>query len=235
MPIARIGWKHLPVKGFYSVSGEGAQTDKTRWAVILTFLAILLKQVSDSAPTRLTPCKSISETEWISQPFFSPSVFRYNFIWNSPLICPVSGPSSSSDGDGAGGLSGGWIFIIVYVSDPFSSRSLFSSLLFSLLFSSSSHFPDPFLLSLSFSLSLSLSLSLFYIITCYERLICATFLYLVGGVLWNKYRLEKSGLELIPNIDFWLALPGLVKDGCFYSWEKANALREKFSSRYETV
>ena len=90
-------------------------------------------------------------------------------------------------------------------------------------------------LSLSFSLSLSLSLSLFSIITCYERLICATFLYLVGGVLWNKYRLEKSGLELIPNIDFWLALPGLVKDGCFYSWEKANALREKFSSRYETV
>ena len=43
------------------------------------------------------------------------------------------------------------------------------------------------------------------------------FVYFVAGILWN-YRKDKesSKLDLIPNISFWRALPGLVKDGCIF-------------------
>jgi len=33
------------------------------------------------------------------------------------------------------------------------------------------------------------------------------------------------GKEAIPNYEFWLELPGLVKDGCFFAFEKIKGLR----------
>ena len=36
-------------------------------------------------------------------------------------------------------------------------------------------------------------------------------IYLVAGVLFMKYKREATGKELIPNVEFWSSLPGLVK------------------------
>ena len=50
------------------------------------------------------------------------------------------------------------------------------------------------------------------------------FVYFVGGVLFMKYRRGASGADLIPNVGFWRDLPGLVRDGCVFSFNKARAL-----------
>jgi len=63
-------------------------------------------------------------------------------------------------------------------------------------------------------------------------LICLTVVYLVGGVLWNRFRRDLHGLEMIPNYHFWVALPGLVIAGNVYLWRKARGL---CGARYDTV
>lgn len=42
---------------------------------------------------------------------------------------------------------------------------------------------------------------------------CSTFLYIaIGmGIKYKKY--DARGVDMIPNIDFWRELPGLMKDG----------------------
>lgn len=49
-------------------------------------------------------------------------------------------------------------------------------------------------------------------------------LYLVGGVAFNKFYRHHEGKEIIPNVEFWMALPGLVKDGHLFVWRKARSL-----------
>jgi len=49
-------------------------------------------------------------------------------------------------------------------------------------------------------------------------------LYLVGGVSYNKFVAHREGIELIPNVEFWVMLPGLVKDGHVFVWRKIQAL-----------
>jgi len=44
--------------------------------------------------------------------------------------------------------------------------------------------------------------------------------YLTGGILWNKFKQEKDGMELVPNVEFWSSLPGLVKEGFQFTIEK---------------
>ncbi|KAL6076144.1 Autophagy-related protein 27 [Balamuthia mandrillaris] len=44
--------------------------------------------------------------------------------------------------------------------------------------------------------------------------------YFVGGVLFQKFYKKESGLALIPNVEFWKMLPGLVKDGVMFSIAK---------------
>jgi len=44
--------------------------------------------------------------------------------------------------------------------------------------------------------------------------------YLVVGILWNKFREEKEGVDLLPNVEFWTSVPGLVKDGAVFTKEK---------------
>jgi len=43
--------------------------------------------------------------------------------------------------------------------------------------------------------------------------------YFVGGVIFLKLRSGAQGAELIPNADFWVALPGLVADGGVFAWQ----------------
>ena len=35
--------------------------------------------------------------------------------------------------------------------------------------------------------------------------------YLVAGILFMKYRRGATGKEVIPNVEFWSSLPGLIK------------------------
>jgi hypothetical protein len=35
--------------------------------------------------------------------------------------------------------------------------------------------------------------------------------YLIGGLLYNKFAKGASGVEMVPNVDFWKTLPGLAK------------------------
>ncbi len=48
-----------------------------------------------------------------------------------------------------------------------------------------------------------------------------TVIYFVGGCLINKYHYQKEGIEeIMPHYSFWAALPGLVKDGNVYTYNK---------------
>jgi hypothetical protein len=57
-------------------------------------------------------------------------------------------------------------------------------------------------------------------------------IYIVGGMLYNRYRRDLRGVEMIPNHEFWFALPGLVIAGNVYVYQKARGLCGK---SYETV
>jgi len=78
---------------------------------------------------------------------------HYDFTWDTAHACPLAV-------GGAGGLSGGWIFVII--------------------------------------------------------LLCLVVVYIVAGIILNKFVRHQSGLDLIPNFEFWKSLPGLVKDGVFF-------------------
>jgi len=47
-------------------------------------------------------------------------------------------------------------------------------------------------------------------------IVCAIPAYLIAVIIFNKVKGEASGAELIPNLQFWKALPGYVKDGFFF-------------------
>jgi len=44
-------------------------------------------------------------------------------------------------------------------------------------------------------------------------LLCGSFLYVVVGLGVQKFVRHKEGRDIIPNYDFWVGFPGLVKDG----------------------
>jgi len=44
-------------------------------------------------------------------------------------------------------------------------------------------------------------------------LLCLAVVYIVVGVLFNKFKKQATGIELIPNVEFWTSIPGLVRDG----------------------
>ena len=43
--------------------------------------------------------------------------------------------------------------------------------------------------------------------SCFSLMI----VYLIGGLLYNKFAKGASGVEMVPNVDFWKTLPGLAK------------------------
>merc|ERR1711871_852623 len=65
--------------------------------------------------------------------------------------------------------------------------------------------------------------SLFLILTFFVFLP----LYLGGGMIYNYKVKEKRGIEMVPNLEFWRALPGYTKVGCIYSYGKAKEFYAK--------
>lgn len=55
-------------------------------------------------------------------------------------------------------------------------------------------------------------------------LACLVFVYLVGGIVYNK-KVRPSD-DLFPGVGFWREVPGLVKDGCSFTLAKINAMRK---------
>jgi len=51
-------------------------------------------------------------------------------------------------------------------------------------------------------------------------LLVVAVVYLVGGILFKKFRMHAEGIDMIPNLGFWTSLPGLVKDGNVWLFRK---------------
>jgi len=49
-------------------------------------------------------------------------------------------------------------------------------------------------------------------------------IYFVGGILFLKYNRGQSGREMVPHVDFWTSLPGLIRDGAVFT---VNKIRRK--------
>jgi len=49
-----------------------------------------------------------------------------------------------------------------------------------------------------------------------------SFLYFAIGYAYNYKYKELKGIDAVPQLEYWRQLPGLVKDGCNYSWEQLN-------------
>jgi Autophagy-related protein 27 len=60
-------------------------------------------------------------------------------------------------------------------------------------------------------------------------LLCVVFLYFVGGAVFMKFVRKAEGLEIVPHIEFWTSLPGLVKDGCLFIGSKT-CCRNQYSA-----
>jgi len=43
--------------------------------------------------------------------------------------------------------------------------------------------------------------------------LCVAVVYITAGILFNKFKKQATGIELIPNVEFWSSIPGLFKDG----------------------
>jgi len=57
-------------------------------------------------------------------------------------------------------------------------------------------------------------------------LIIVVFLYLAVGVVYQWKKNHATGLELIPNHEFWRETPGLFKDGCLYAFRKITCKKD---------
>eukprot|EP01087_Luapelamoeba_hula_P022535 TRINITY_DN80_c0_g1_i2.p1 TRINITY_DN80_c0_g1~~TRINITY_DN80_c0_g1_i2.p1 ORF type:complete len:261 (-),score=42.12 TRINITY_DN80_c0_g1_i2:90-872(-) len=58
------------------------------------------------------------------------------------------------------------------------------------------------------------------------------FLYFLFGAIFMAWRKQARGLDIIPNKDFWFALPGLFIAGHVFLWQKARGL---CGAKYESV
>eukprot|EP01121_Diplochlamys_sp_Union-15-3_P015857 TRINITY_DN5309_c0_g1_i1.p1 TRINITY_DN5309_c0_g1~~TRINITY_DN5309_c0_g1_i1.p1 ORF type:complete len:274 (+),score=45.23 TRINITY_DN5309_c0_g1_i1:81-824(+) len=53
-------------------------------------------------------------------------------------------------------------------------------------------------------------------------LLIVVVLYLVGGVLFNKFKKQATGVEVLPNVGFWKSFFGSVKDGALWIKNRGN-------------
>eukprot|EP00041_Stephanoeca_diplocostata_P005368 m.60912 g.60912 ORF g.60912 m.60912 type:complete len:248 (+) comp15740_c1_seq1:733-1476(+) len=47
--------------------------------------------------------------------------------------------------------------------------------------------------------------------------VAVAFTYIFGGIVYNRRR-GADGMQLLPNVDFWMATGSLIKDGCSFFW-----------------
>jgi len=66
-------------------------------------------------------------------------------------------------------------------------------------------------------------------------LLCVTVTYFVAGTLFNKYQRHREGSEIIPNRDFWIGIPGLVKDGVVFTYHKVRGQSNSNSNSYQGI
>ena len=50
------------------------------------------------------------------------------------------------------------------------------------------------------------------------------------GIFWKMKKLGVTGIEAVPNIEFWRDFPGLVSDGCAYTFAMLNGCFSKGGS-----
>ena len=43
-------------------------------------------------------------------------------------------------------------------------------------------------------------------------------LYVISMVTFNLVKRQARGREVMPHPDFWAGVPGLVKEGCLFTW-----------------
>lgn len=53
------------------------------------------------------------------------------------------------------------------------------------------------------------------------------FSYIVGGILYMKMVRHAQGTEVVPNVSFWKAIPGFVRDGIMFSVKKCRGIGGK--------
>jgi len=58
-------------------------------------------------------------------------------------------------------------------------------------------------------------------------LVSVMVLYLALGVAYNMHYAGESGLQAIPNFEFWKTIPSLVKDGAWWSFIKVSSLARR--------
>jgi len=49
---------------------------------------------------------------------------------------------------------------------------------------------------------------------------CSAAVYLIAGVIFKRFKMGATGAEMIPNVEFWQSLPGLVMDGFRFVFSK---------------
>ncbi|XP_062517922.1 uncharacterized protein LOC134193139 [Corticium candelabrum] len=47
--------------------------------------------------------------------------------------------------------------------------------------------------------------------------LCLLFVYFVGGILYQRLGKGAQGIEMVPQHQFWMSLPGLIKDGVVFA------------------
>eukprot|EP01059_Diplonema_ambulator_P030708 TRINITY_DN535_c0_g2_i2.p1 TRINITY_DN535_c0_g2~~TRINITY_DN535_c0_g2_i2.p1 ORF type:complete len:272 (+),score=71.38 TRINITY_DN535_c0_g2_i2:1847-2662(+) len=53
------------------------------------------------------------------------------------------------------------------------------------------------------------------------------FLYLAAGMAYNYKFKELRGVEMVPHLEFWKSVPGLVKDGGMFAFQKTKELANR--------
>jgi hypothetical protein len=63
---------------------------------------------------------------------------------------------------------------------------------------------------------------IYFLIVRDGSLLVISSVYGFGGCLYKKFAMGAEGAEICPNVDFWMAFPGYVKQGCIVSsnWVK---------------
>jgi hypothetical protein len=52
-------------------------------------------------------------------------------------------------------------------------------------------------------------------------IVAVAFIYFVVFALYNRFRLQQTGLDIIPHRTFWVAVPVYAKDGVVFLFRKA--------------
>eukprot|EP00010_Vexillifera_abyssalis_P001476 CAMPEP_0201560150 /NCGR_PEP_ID=MMETSP0173_2-20130828/78118_1 /ASSEMBLY_ACC=CAM_ASM_000268 /TAXON_ID=218659 /ORGANISM="Vexillifera sp., Strain DIVA3 564/2" /LENGTH=243 /DNA_ID=CAMNT_0047974587 /DNA_START=1855 /DNA_END=2587 /DNA_ORIENTATION=- len=63
---------------------------------------------------------------------------------------------------------------------------------------------------------------------------CCFVAYMLAGMGWKYHKYQATGVEMVPNIDFWREFPGLVKEGAMWTWGKITG-NGSDAGTYDTV